>query len=105
LAQLFILAGLRRLGKTVELEARKMPIQTSILEHDVLGPVFQKGVQKGLQKGRQEGELTVLRGLTEKRFGELPQWAGEKLAALSTSELEGLIGRVLEAKSVEELLR
>jgi hypothetical protein len=82
LAQLFILAGLRRLGKTVELEARKMPIQTSILEHDVLGPVFQKGVQKGLQKGRQEGELTVLRGLIEKRFGELPQWAGEKLAAL-----------------------
>jgi hypothetical protein len=97
LAQLFILAGLRHLGTTVEQESRNMPIETSILEHDVLGPVF--------LKGRQEGELTLFRRLIESRFGALPRWADEKLATLSTSDIEGLVGRVLDAKSVEELLK
>ena len=101
LAQLLILAGLRRLAKTVEQEARKMPIHINILENEVLGPVF----QKGLQEGRQEGELTILRRQIEKRFGALPGWASEKLAAQPASELEELSERVLDAKSVEELLR
>src|SRR5580692_11460695 len=63
LAQLLILAGLRRLAKTVEQEARKMPIHINILENEVLGPVFLKGRQEGLQAG----ELAVLRRQIEKR--------------------------------------
>jgi predicted transposase YdaD len=89
-----------------------MPIDIDIREHEVLGPMFKEAEQKGRQEGRregrqeglQEGELTVLRRLIEKRFGALPGWAGEKLAALSASELEDLSMRVLDAKSVEELL-
>jgi len=104
LAQLFILAGLRRLAKTVVREAQKMPIRISILEHDVLGPLYKKGVREGRKEGRQEGELTVLRLLIEKRFGTLPVWASEKLAALSAPELEDLSMRVLDVKTVEELL-
>jgi len=101
LAQLFILAGLRHLGETVEQESRNMPIETSILEHDVLGPVFLKGRQEGELKGQR----TLFRRLIESRFGALPEWADEKLATLSTSEIEGLVGRALVAKSVEELLK
>ena len=101
LAQLFILAGLRRLSKTVEQETRNMPITTSILEHEVLGPLF----KKGLLEGRQEGELAILRRLIEKRFGALPVWASDKLAVLQASKLEDLSERVLDAQSVEELLR
>jgi hypothetical protein len=40
LPRLSILAGLRRLAKTVEQEARKMPIHIDIPENEVLGPVF-----------------------------------------------------------------
>ena len=117
LTQLLILAGLRRLAKTVEREARRMPIHIDILENEVLGPVFLKGLQEGLQEGRQEGlqkglqeglqtgERTVLRRLIEKRFGALPSWAGEKLEVLSTSELEDLSERVLDARNVDELLK
>jgi len=116
LAQLTIVAGLRRLSNTVAREARKMPIDLDIRDHEVLGPMFieaeQKGLQEGLQeglhmglqKGRQEGELTILRRQIEKRFGSLPRWAGEKLASLPASELENLSERVLDAKSLEELL-
>ena len=97
LEQLFILAGLRRLGNMVEQEAGNMPIRTSILEHDVLGPLF--------MKGRQEGEVAILRRQIEKRFGALPGWASEKLVSLPSSELEDLSERVLDAATIEELLR
>ena len=100
-----ILAGLRHLSKTVERETRKMPIRINILENEVLGPMFQKGWDEARQEGRQEGDLAVLRRLIEKRFGALPDWASEKLSALPASELEDLSERVLDAKSVEELLR
>jgi hypothetical protein len=101
LAQLMILAGLRHLSQAVEREKRNMPIDLDIRDHEVLGPMFIEAEQKG----RQEGELTVLRRQIEKRFGPLPGWAGEKLAALPASALEDLSERVLDAKSVEELLR
>jgi predicted transposase YdaD len=113
LAQVTILAGLGHLARTVELEIRKMPIDLDIRDHETLGPMFieaeQKGFQEGWQadrqQGRQEGELTVLRRLIEKRFGALPRWAGEKLAALPASELEDPIERMLAATSIHELRR
>src|SRR5580692_526742 len=112
-----ILAGLRHLSQIVERETRNMPIDLDIRDHEVLGPMFieaeqkgrwegrQEGRREGRQEGRQEGELIVLRRLIEKRFGPLPDWAGEKLAALPVSALEDLSEHVLDAKSVEELLK
>jgi hypothetical protein len=70
-----------------------------------LGPIFKKGLQEGRREGRREGELTILRRQIEKRFGALPGWASDKLAALHASELEDLSERVLDAQSMEELLR
>ena len=77
-----------------------MPIDLDIRDHETLGPMFIEAEQKG----RQEGELAVLRRQIEKRFGVLPRWASDKLAALPASELEDLSERVLDAKNVEELL-
>jgi hypothetical protein len=101
LAQLMILAGLRHLSEAVERERRKMPIDLDIREHEVLGPM----IIEAEQRGRQEGELAVLRRLIEKRFGNLPGWAGPRLAALPAPELEDLIVRLLDAKNIEELFR
>jgi hypothetical protein len=101
LAQLTILAGLRHLARTVERETRNMPIDLDIRDHETLGPLF----QAERQEGRQEGDIAILRRLIEKRFGALPRWAAEKLAGLSTTELEELSERVLDVRSVEELLR
>jgi predicted transposase YdaD len=113
LSQLMILAGLRHLAATVKEEARNMPIDLDIRDHEVIGPWIieaeQKGLQEGLRKGRQEGlqtgEIAVLRRQIEKRFGPLAAWAREKLAAMPTAELEDLSERVLDAGSMDELLR
>ena len=117
---LLTLAGLRKLGQIVEEEAKKMPILNDILEHEVLGREYKKGleegvqqgiqqgvqqgVQQGIQQGVHEGELAVLRRLIEKRFGALPAWAQERLSKFSSKELEDLSVRVLDAATLEELL-
>lgn len=98
LAQLLILAGLRKtLGPVVEEEARKMPILNDILDHEVLGREFKKGVQ--------EGERNLLRRQIERRFGTLPAWAEERLAQLTLPEVESVGLALLDAKSLEDLLR
>jgi len=93
LSQLLILAGLRHLEGTVEREVRRMPIFIDILENKVLGREYKRG------------ELTVLRRQIEKRFGAIPGWAEERLASRSAAELEELCVRVLDAGSMEDLLK
>jgi Domain of unknown function (DUF4351) len=97
LSQLLVLSGLRHLEESVEQEARKMPILNSILDNKVLGREYKRGLQ--------DGELTVLHRQVEKKFGPLPSWAEERLAGRSTTELEELSIRVLDAASLEDLLK
>ena len=93
LGQLLILAGLRHFEEIVEREARKMPILNDLLDNKVLGREFKRG------------ELTVLRRLIEKRFGAIPSWAEDRLADRSAADLEELSVRVLDAQSIEDLLK
>jgi hypothetical protein len=74
-----------------------MPVYIDISENKVLGPAYKRAVK--------EGELIVLRRLIEKRFGPMPAWAEERLAARSTTELEDLSERLLDAQSIEDLLK
>ena len=98
LDRLVILAGLRKmLGTMVEEEVKKVPILNDILEHEILGREY--------KKGRQEGELAILRRQIEKRFGSVPKWVEQRLAKLSAKELEELSVRMLDAKSLENLLK
>ncbi len=99
-----ILAGLRRLEETVVKEIQRMPIYIDILENKVLGPAFKRGLEEGELKGELEGELKILRRQIEKRFGPIPKWADERLAARSAAELEELSIRILDAATIEELL-
>ncbi len=117
LRQLLVLAGLRELEEMVEGEVKKMPILESILDNRVLGREFKRGLQEGLkegrqeghqeglQEGRQDGELIVLRRQLEKRFGPLPTWAERKLTSCPEPELVDIGIRLLEAQSLDELLR
>jgi hypothetical protein len=103
--QLMILAGLRGLEETVEKEVRKMPILNDIMEHKVLGREFRRGKAEGEAEGIQKGELLILRRQTIKLFGVLPDWAEKSLSGCSAAELESLGERLLDARSLEDLLR
>ena len=70
-----------------------MPVFIDIMENKVLGREYKRG------------ELAILRLQIEKRFGSIPSWAEERLASRSTVELEELSERLLDAPSIEDLLK
>ncbi len=82
-----------------------MPLFIDILDNKVLGRELKRGLQEGIQEGELKGELTVLRRLIEKRFGAMPGWVEERLAGRSTAELADLSVRLLDAQSIEDLLK
>jgi hypothetical protein len=99
LKELFILSGLRKLGKEIRAEVKQVPILEDITTHDLLGPV----IRKSRKEGRQEGELALLRRLIDKRFGAVSSSFEKRLTKLSLAEIEALSLRLFDAKSIEDL--
>jgi len=64
----------------------------------------QRGELRGQKKGRQEGEAALLRRLLEHRFGVLPDWARDRIAAADIAALEDWGLRVLDAGSLDDVL-
>lgn len=65
---------------------------------------IQKGLQKGLREGRQEGVRNTLLRLLAKRFGDVSPAVRKRIEAIeSAEELGGLVDRILEIRSIEEL--
>jgi hypothetical protein len=61
-------------------------------------------LQEGEQKGRQEGEAALLLRLLESRFGALPDWARDRIAAADTAALEQWGLRLLDSESLDDIL-
>ena len=96
LEELTILGGLRKLGAVLKREIKQMPILDSMMDHDLFGPL--------LRQGRAEGERLVVLRQIGRRFGQVPEWAKQRIDSLSASDLEEVELRLLEAGSLEELL-
>jgi len=111
MAELLIVAGLRRLTGEVRREAAKMPILNDIMDNEVFGPLIRKGRAEGRAEGRLEGrvegrvegQLEILQGLVEKRFGRVPAATRKRLAGLTPDQLKAASLRVLDAKRIEDL--
>jgi hypothetical protein len=95
-----IVAGLRKLAPEVEREAKRMPILSDILDHEVLGREYKRGREEGLRTG----QIELLRLQLENRFGRLPQWAEDRLGHASAGDLETIARRLLSVNSLAELL-
>ncbi|MGE3541256.1 MAG: DUF4351 domain-containing protein [Candidatus Tectimicrobiota bacterium] len=103
LATMLILAGLRRLQPLVHEEAQQMAITLDIKNNPFLHDVFEEGRQEGRQEGQLEGERALIRRQLTSRFGVLPVWAEQRLAAADTVTLEQWGLRLLKAASCEEV--
>ena len=57
------------------------------------------------EEGQIEGERALVRRQLERRFGALPAWVEEYIAAADTTALEQLGLRLLDATSLEEVFR
>jgi predicted transposase YdaD len=99
LTTLLILAGLRHLQPLVREETQQMAITLDIENNPFLRDVF----EEGRQEGQIEGERALVRRLLERRFGVLPAWVEERIAAADPTALEQLGLRLLDATSLEEV--
>ncbi len=108
LAELTILARLRKLVPLLERETERMPILEDIMEHEIIGRERKRGMvigrEEGLQEGREEGERTLILRLIEKRFGTVPASARARIEAMKAPELATIADRLLKAESLAELL-
>jgi hypothetical protein len=90
-------------------EARKyMPFVVDLMENKVFQARYESGLAEGEARGRVEGEvrgeLKVLRAQLNKRFGELPAWAQERLERASAGQLDMWSLKLLDAASLDEAL-
>ncbi|MBF0400123.1 MAG: Rpn family recombination-promoting nuclease/putative transposase [Magnetococcales bacterium] len=70
---------------------------------DIIAKGKPEWLYAGEQKGRQEGEATMLTRQLQRRFGDLPAWASEKIAKAEPTVLEEWGLRILDATSIESV--
>ena len=101
LTTLLILAGLRHLQPLVREETQQMAIILDIENNPFLRDIF----EEGRQEGQIEGERALVRRQLARRFGVVPAWAEQHIAAADTTTLEQWGLRLLDATSLEEVFR
>jgi hypothetical protein len=105
LAELAILAGLRKLSDVITQEVQQMPILDDIMDNPIIGPRIRPRRREGIEIGRKEGERAVVLRQVDKRFGAIPDWAKQKIEAMSLADLQDAELRLLDAPNLEDLLR
>jgi hypothetical protein len=95
MAELLIVACLRKLDRTVREEAKKMPILNDIMDSEVFGPL--------LRQGRSEGQVELILSMAETRFGSVPDRYRARLEALPPAELKAAGLRLMDAQRIEDL--
>ncbi|MBF0429404.1 MAG: Rpn family recombination-promoting nuclease/putative transposase [Magnetococcales bacterium] len=101
---------LRRVLLPKRLPKADIPEMTDLYEVDTMlaesvqewvKPWMDQGRQDGIQIGEQIGEAKLLTRQLQRRFGELPTWASEKLAKAESPSLEEWGFRILDAQSLD----
>jgi len=59
---------------------------------------------KGEAKGKMEGKAETLLRLLRRRFGAVPEWAEQRVAAASTAQLDAWLDGIFDADGVAGLL-
>jgi predicted transposase YdaD len=95
LAELFILAALRKFTGELKRELERMPILLDLTDDEVFGPV--------IRKGRVEGQVEMLLGQIQKKFGRIPPAVSQRISALKPAQLKRVGLRLLDAQRVEDL--
>ena len=107
--ELLLLAGLRSLAPIVEEEVKQVPILDDIMDHPTIGPRIRRGMEQGLkqgrEEGREEGERRIVLRMIAQKFGEVPPAVRKRVEALPPSGLDEIAMRLLNASSLNELLK
>lgn len=101
LAQVALLAGLRRMAGIVTMEMNRMGLAAEFSKNELLREYFEEAENRGLAKGRVLSLCDVL----EARFGALPPWAKTMIDKAEPAQIERWLLRSVSARSLETLLK
>jgi len=90
---------LQRLGADINLER----LNSLVEDRDMLAENLENWAKKERQQGHQEGFAGLLRMQLTFKFGELPPWVDEMLAAASDEQLSTWGTQLLAANTLDEL--
>ena len=100
LAQLTVLAGLRRLDKAIRMELKQMSQYVDIQKNVILKEIW----ADGKAEGKTEGAIALLTDQLNQRFGPLPAWASARLRKATPAQTQKWSRMVLTASSLEGVL-
>jgi predicted transposase YdaD len=66
--------------------------------------IFAEGKTEGKTEGKAEGKADTLQRQLHRRFGAVPDWAEQRIAAASTEQLDAWLDGIFDADSVAGLL-
>ena len=101
LEKLVILAGLRKLETAVKEEVKEMAISVDVMENAFLRDLFLDGEQKG----HHERAAMTLLNQVQRKFGDVPSWAHDRIARADLPTLEEWSLRFVDAKSLEDVFQ
>ncbi len=124
LAQLLVLSGLRGLPRRVQWEIERMSVVLDIRKNPVLmkwrreaiteglaegrakglAEGLAEGIAKGKSEGKAEGKAESLRSLLILKFGVLPKWADQRIAAARITDLDRWLKKVLAAETLDGVI-
>ncbi len=73
--------------------------------HEGINLGVEQGLQTGLQTGLQAGEATMLCRLLTRRFGDLPQWAQERVKNAAKAQIEAWFDRAIDADALDHVFQ
>lgn len=95
----------RRRGRILdELQALPDLLEPTMKLHEKLDRWYDQAVEEGIEQGQHQGLAKAVALQARLRFGELPAWAHERLAAATDAELERWLAGMLSATSLQDLL-
>ena len=107
LAELAILANLRKLTDEVKQEAKDMLSEQDILNNAIFGPPYREGLAEGVAKGRVEGRVEalvdVVLDLLQDRFGKITARNRKRVAAMDSDQLRRTVRRIPQAATLDDV--
>ncbi|MBF0133786.1 MAG: DUF4351 domain-containing protein [Magnetococcales bacterium] len=61
------------------------------------------GIELARQEGEQRGEQKILMRQLQRRFGDIPEWANQKIAEAKPASLEAWSLRFVDARSLDDV--
>jgi hypothetical protein len=68
-----------------------------------MGTVAEEWMKRGEARGRAEGKAAMLTHMLERRFGELPAWARERLHQADDTRLDAWADALFDARTLAEV--